>query len=189
MTKPEPVPELQILINESAKLLRQNRPGEAVAMLEPVYKQAPTNPDLVINLGGAYILQRKWDRAVRVLSKAADANPDNAMLWVNLAAAHLGNIKTAGPQQQNRAIRAYERALQIAPEAPNVHYHLGLIYKERGDLPQAMTFFQRALEVRPSDDDARYWLEKLRTLQENAQSAASDQTDTEDSAADNGAPV
>lgn len=187
MTNPKSLPDQQNLINQSAKLLQQNRPGEAVAMLEPLYQQSPTNPDIAINLGGAYILQRKWDRAVRVLQKAAEANPANAMLWVNLAAAYLGNIQTAGPRQQDRAIRAYERALKIAPDAPNVHYHLGLIYKERGDLKRAITFFQRALDVRATDEDARYWLDKLMTLDAAAQQATATDTATRDQAADDGA--
>lgn len=160
-TQPTPNPDLQSAINAGARLLHQNRPGEAVELLEPLYQQAPTQPDLAINLGGAYILQRKWDRAVRVLQKAAEANPSNVMLWINLGAAQLGNIQTAGPRQQERAIRAYERALALDPKAPNVHYHLGLIYKDRGDFAQAVVAFQRALEVLPSDKDARYWLQQI----------------------------
>lgn len=158
---PTPPPDLQSAINAGARLLYQNRPGEAAALLEPLYQQAPTHPDLAINLGGAYILQRKWDRAVRVLQKAAEANPDNVMLWINLGAAQLGNIQTAGPKQQERAIRAYEQALAIDPKAPNVHYHLGLIYKDRGELEQAVAAFQHALDVLPTDKDARYWLDQL----------------------------
>lgn len=148
-------------IQESARLLSQNRPGEAIEKLRDLYAQAPTDPDVAINLGGAYILQRKWDRAVAVLSKAAEVNADNAMLWTNLGAAHLGRLEVAGPQHQERAIEAYERALQADPQAPNVHYHLGLVYKERGELNRASAFFQRALEVFPADKDARYWLDLL----------------------------
>lgn len=161
MTNANALPDLQRTINESAKLLQQNRPEEAAALLEPHHQQTPTHPDLAINLGGAYILQQKWDRAVRVLSKAADANPENVMLWVNLGAAHLGNLQTAGPKQQERAIRAYERALTIDPMTPNVHYHLGLIYKARGEFNRATAFFQRALEVQPADRDAQYWIDQL----------------------------
>ncbi len=167
--KPPSQPDLQSTINAGARLLYQNRPGEAAALLEPLYQHAPTHPDLAINLGGAYILQRKWDRAVRVLKKAAEANPNNVMLWINLGAAQLGNIQTAGPKQQERAIHAYERALAIDPKAPNVHYHLGLIYKDRGELEQAVAAFQRALAVLPTDKDARYWLDQL------AQQAAAEQ--------------
>lgn len=165
MTNANNLPDLQRTINDSARLLQQNQPEEAAALLEPYHQQTPTHPDLAINLGGAYILQQKWDRAVRVLSKAADANPENVMLWVNLGAAHLGNLQTAGPKQQERAIRAYERALTIDPATPNVHYHLGLIYKERGEFNRATAFFLRALEVQPADRDARYWIEQLASRQ------------------------
>lgn len=177
MTNPNPLPDnFQQTINESAQLLQQNRPGEAAARLEPLHQLAPTHPDIAINLGGAFILQRKWSRAVRVLTKAAEANPENAMLWVNLGAAQLGNLQTAGPQQQARAIRAYERALQIDPVAPNVHYHLGLIYQDQGNFDRAIAMFQRALEVRPSDSDARYWIDKLTSLNAAEQNNSSDAT-------------
>lgn len=185
-TQPTPNPDLQSAINAGARLLHQNRPGEAVELLEPLYQQAPTHPDLAINLGGAYILQRKWDRAVRVLQKAVEANPNHVMLWINLGAAQLGNIQTAGPKQQERAIRAYERALAIDPKAPNVHYHLGLIYKDRGEFDQAAAAFQGALEVLPSDKDARYWLQQLAQRQAAAQDESSG--DAPASAADGAQP-
>ena len=148
-------------LNSSARLLRANRPGEAVAILEALHTQHPHDPDVAINLGGALILQRKWDQAVRVLLPAARQNRQNAMLWVNLAAAQLGRLETAGPKQQQQAITAYEQALRADPKAPNVHYHLGLIYKEQGNWSRAAALFQRALEVNPADKDAQQWLDYL----------------------------
>ena len=129
--------------------------------LLPLYEQAPGNPDVAINLGGAYILLRKWNKAERVLSKAAELHPDNAMIWINLGAAHLGDLELSGPQQQRRAIRAYERALSADPQAPNVHYHLGLIYKDQRNWERAAEYFALALEVNPQDRDAQRWLERL----------------------------
>ena len=191
MTKPNSLPDnFQQTINESARLLQQNRPAEAAALLEPLQQLAPTHPDIAINVGGAFILQRKWSRAVRVLVKAAEANPENVMLWVNLGAAQLGNLQTAGPQQQARAIRAYERALQLDPVAPNVHYHLGLIYQDQGNFAQAIAMFQRALEVRPSDQDARYWIDKLASLPATEQDSSSHHTSSHvDSASMDGEPA
>lgn len=152
-------------LHESARLLHQNRPGEAVTRLLPLYKDYPTDPDVAMNLGGAYIMQRKWSRAVAVLQRAANDNPGNAMLWMNLGAAELGNLELSGARQQEKAIAAYERALEADPNTPNVHYHLGLIYKRRGELNRASAFFHRALEVQPADRDARYWLDRLAELE------------------------
>ena len=168
----EPTPEFWQALNESAQLLRQNRPGEAAALLEPLQQQAPGQVDVAINLGGAYILQRKWNKAVRVLQEAVAARPENVMLWTNLAAAHLGNLQTAGPRHQARAIAAYERALALDPAAPNVHYHLGLIYKERNDLANAARYFAEALAVAPHDRDARFWLDRV-TERQSAQAPPS----------------
>lgn len=172
------------ILNNSAHYLRQNRPSEAIQLLEPLYDDRPTHPDVAINLGGAYILQRKWNKAAKVLAKAAVANPENAMLWTNLGAAELGNLQTAGPRQQERAIRAYERALQVDPMAPNVHYHLGLIYKERGELMRASAFFQRALEVNPNDQDATYWIGRLEQLSIEEQRARQEQQQITDGNSD-----
>jgi tetratricopeptide (TPR) repeat protein len=150
--------EFHRALAEGAWLLRQNQPQEAMERLLPLWEMAPTNPDVAINLGGAYILQGKWNKAVRVLSRAAELHPDNVMIWINLGAAHLGRLELSGPQQQERAIRAYERALAIDPQAPNVHYHLGLIHKDRGEIEQATAAFEHALAANPADADARYWI-------------------------------
>ena len=149
------------ILNESASLLRAKRPGEAIAVLEPLQADMPDDPDIAINMGGALILQRKWTKAVEILKKAVDASPENVLLWTNLAAAYLGRLETSGPKHQARAIAAYEKALWIDPSTPNVHYHLGLIYKQQGNLSRSSAMFQRALEINPNDRDARYWMEKL----------------------------
>ena len=83
------------------------------------------------------------------------------MLWTNLAAAELGVLESSGPQQQDRAIETYQQALTLNPVAENVHYHLGLIYKERGELTRATAMFRRALEVDPTDRDAQRWIDRL----------------------------
>lgn len=161
----------QELLAEGARLLGQRRPGEAAARLEQAAELLPDNIDVAVNLGGAYILQRKYDRAVDVLERACALAPENAMLWVNLAAAHLGNLELSGPKQQDRAIAAYRRALEIDPATPNVHYNLGLIYKDRQDWDQARAHFAAALDFDDADTDALYWLTELARLEQKGQAA------------------
>ena len=155
---------LTAALNESARLLRANQPAEAVDLLRPWHARHPTHPELAINLGGAYILQRKWDMAVGVLEAAAQAHLDNSMLWTNLAAAYLGALETASPQRQSQAIAAYEQALIADPQAPHAHYHLGLIYVEQRAWAQAQRYFQEALAVQPQDRDAQRWLNRIAAI-------------------------
>lgn len=170
------------LLGEGARLLAQNRPGEAAARLERAASLLPDDPDVAINLGGAYVLQRRYNKAVAVLERASRATPDNAMVWTNLAAAYLGSLELSGPQQQSKAIEAYERALQVDPAAPNVHYNLGLIYNDRQEHTQARLWFTRALEIDPGDRDARQWLARL-TPAVQAADAPGDDPQTEQPAA------
>ena len=153
------------LLMEGARLLSQRRPGEAAERLEKAATLLPDDVDVAINLAGAHILQRRYNKALPILERASDLAPTNAMVWINLAAAHLGRLELSGTQQQERAIAAYERALELDPSAPHVHYNLGLIYKDRNDWPRAQAQFRRALEVNPADDDARHWLDQLAALE------------------------
>jgi tetratricopeptide (TPR) repeat protein len=153
---------VQQLVSEGARLLAARRPGEAVARLMEAWELDPQNVATAINLGGAYILQGKHDRAIPVLEVATRLEPDNAMAWNNLAAAYLGKLPFATQERQDRAILAYERALAVDPRAPNVHYNLGLIYMERKDVLRASAHFYSALETDPNDRDAQYWLDRIR---------------------------
>ncbi|MFZ2359818.1 MAG: tetratricopeptide repeat protein [Anaerolineae bacterium] len=154
------------LLRQGARLLAQGRPGEAAAKLEQASALLPDDPDVAINLGGAFILQGRYNKAVAVLERASQAAADNAMVWTNLAAAYLGNLDLSGPQQQSKAIAAYERSLEIDPTAPNVHYNLGLIYNDRQDWSRAKAYFALALLTDPNDADARTWLARLADVAE-----------------------
>jgi len=164
------------LLKEGARLLGQRRPGEAAEKLEKAATLLPDNVDVAINLAGAHILQRRYNKALSILERASDLAPTNAMVWINLAAAHLGRLELSGPQQQERAIAEYERALQLDPGAPHVHYNLGLIYNDRKDWPRAQEQFRHALEVNPADADARHWLNQISALEAaNRESVNSEQ--------------
>jgi Flp pilus assembly protein TadD len=149
------------LVGEGARLLAAKRPAEAIVKLAEAWDLDAQNVAVAINLGGAYILQGKHERAIPVLETASLLEPDNAMVWSNLAAAYLGKLPLATPERLQRAIDAYERALALDARAPHVHYNLGLTYLERGEPLRASSCFHGALETDPSDRDARYWLDKI----------------------------
>ncbi|MFZ1241598.1 MAG: tetratricopeptide repeat protein [Anaerolineae bacterium] len=149
------------LLNEGARLLATQRPGEALTPLREALLLAPDNVSVAINLGGAYIMQRKYRQAAPILERAAELEPDNAMVWLNLAAAYLGRLELSTQATQDQAIAAFEKAAQIDPNLHNVHYNLGLIYRDRGEMARACAHFQRAVEIAPHDRDASHWLQLL----------------------------
>jgi len=157
------------LLNQGARLLASQRPGEALAPLREALQLAPDNVSIAINLGGAYIMQRKYRQAVPILERAAQLEPNNAMIWTNLGAAYLGRLELSTQTTQDQAITAFEKAVQIDPDLHNVHYNLGLIYKDRGEITRACAHFYRALEINPQDRDARLWLKRLQAGDETEQ--------------------
>jgi Flp pilus assembly protein TadD len=158
---PDKSGQVRRLVGEGARLLAARRPGEAIVVLLEARVLDLNDVTVAINLGGAYIMQGKFDAAVPVLELAAALEPNNVMVWSNLAAAYLGKLPLASPDRQEKAIRAYERALALDPATPHVHYNLALIYLERQDTHRAIAHFYAALETDPSDRDARTYLEKL----------------------------
>lgn len=149
------------LLNRGAKLLEQGKATEAIAPLQQAHKLDAESVPIMINLGGAYVMAGKHKKATPLLETARNAEPHNAMIWINLGAAYLGNPILATNEQQMQAIQAFEKALELNPAAPNVHYNLGLIFVDRKEPDLAVAAFKRAVQVNPFDRDARNWLQKL----------------------------
>jgi tetratricopeptide (TPR) repeat protein len=149
------------LLNQGAELLERGQASEAIPHLERALQLDPDSVPVQLNLGGAYVVAGRHREAIPMLEAARDAEPDNAMIWINLGAAYLGNPVLATSEQQMKAIRAFERALDLDPAAPSVHYNLGLIFVDRDDFDLAIAAFRKAIQVNPQDRDARTWLRRL----------------------------
>lgn len=151
----------QRLVNRGATLLEQGKAEEAIPHLERAYQLDRESVPILINLGGALVMAGRHKEAIPFLESARDAEPRNAMIWINLGAAYLGKPVLATPEQQMRSITAFQRALELNPAAPNVHYNLGLIFIDRKEYDLAIAAFSQAIRVDPFDRDARSWLKKL----------------------------
>ncbi len=153
------------LLNEGTRLLRSQRPAEALPPLQQAHKLLPDDPDIAITLSGALVMANKWRKAVAFLESAVERHPDNARLWLNLAAAYLGRLELSTRSRQDQAIEAYKRAIALDPVAHSAHYNIGLIYAEQKSWEQAADWFQAALRASPTDHDAAFWLKKARAAQ------------------------
>lgn len=154
-------PDVRELLRQGTAALQQGRPNQAVRLLEQAHRLDPDNLDAALNLGGAYILAKKFKRAVAILEPLSRREPANSMVWTNLGAAYLGNPVLAGDEQQQRAIAAFKKALEIDPATPHVAYNLGLIYLDRQDQPAALHWFRQAVLANPQDRDAQNYIDRL----------------------------
>ncbi len=158
--------DLKKLFKQGTQLLHQGRVQDSLPFLRQAYELDGKHVDAGINLAGAYIMKKQFRQAVAVLESLREVAPHNAMLWTNLGAAYLGNPVLARDRDQQKAIAAFEKALEIDPAAPSVAYNIGLVYRDRKDIEQAIRWFQRAVQANPRDRDARSLLRRLRASSE-----------------------
>lgn len=149
------------LLQRGTQALHRGRIGTATELLEHAHELDPANEDVMLNLGGAYILSKKFKKAVTLLEPLSERDPNNPMVWTNLGAAYLGNPVLAKDENQLQAIAAFSRAIALNPEAPNVAYNIGLIYRDRKEIDEAIYWFQRAVKTNPNDKDAIHYLVQL----------------------------
>ena len=149
------------LFREGTNLLHRGQVNEALTLLEEAYALEPDHGDVGINLSGAYILTKRFKKAIPILERLREQQPENEMVWTNLGAAYLGNPVLAKDEEQVQAIAAFEVAFKINPVAPHVAYNIGLIYRDRKERDNAIYWFKKATQANPADRDARNLLAQM----------------------------
>jgi tetratricopeptide (TPR) repeat protein len=139
---------------EGTRLLQEGKPALALPLLEQARLAFPDSVLAAINLGGALILLGRHHEAVAHLEWASRHEPDNPMIWLNLGAAYLGNPILAAPGQQECALAAFQRAVDIDPATPSACYNMGLIECDRKNWERAESHFRAAVAAHPDDRDA-----------------------------------
>lgn len=151
------------LLLKGTRLLREGKAASAASLLEEAYAMNPESFDAGLNLAGALVMAGRFSKAIPILEKLREQEPDNAMVWTNLGAAYLGNPVLATVEAQDKAIAAFKQALVLDPKAPSVAYNLGLVYRDRQEPQEAIRWFRKAIDTNPADRHARSMLKKLRT--------------------------
>ena len=153
--------EFEAAVLQGTTLLHRGLAIESVPYLEQAYALQPDELDVAINLSGAYIMTKKFKKAAAILEPISRHMPDHSKVWINLGAAYLGNPVLAREEEQEKAIFAFERALEIDPIAPSVAYNIGLIYRDRRETDKAIYWFHQAVRHDPRDKDALSLLRRL----------------------------
>ncbi len=137
---------------------------EAIALLEAAVRIDPSNARAHAQLARAYNTRafkftsqpegrRLREDADVALAKALDLEP-------HLAEAHFARglilwTKAKGfPHEQ--AIRAFQRALALAPDADETHHQLSMVYSHVGLLEEAQAHVRRAIDLNPNNTMARF---------------------------------
>lgn len=109
-------------------------------------KTLELNPNFVpalLNLAGIYITDNNLTEAEKILITASQLE-QNTGIYNNLG------IIYAKRKEFNRAIKKFEKALQLNPNSADAYYNLSLVYREKGKKEKAEFFLEKAQELNPS---------------------------------------
>jgi tetratricopeptide (TPR) repeat protein len=88
--------------------------------------------------------------AIELFRKAAEARPDNAILWNNLGAQYLV------VKNYREAVPVLERSVQLQPTFTKAHMNLGSAYRGLKQYDRALAEYKQALALFPRYADAVY---------------------------------
>ncbi len=91
-----------------------------------------------------------YQQQIATLEGIVAREPDNRNAWVQL-----GN-NFFGSDQPIKAIEAYEKALELGPDDPDVITDQGTMFRSVGWYDRAISNFQRAAELDPNHLQSRY---------------------------------
>ena len=139
---------------------RQGRVDEAIeAYNNALDNLLYLNPqDAHLNLGVAYLSQKKYQKAKIHLQEALRLVPD-------FVGAHNSLGKTyEGLGQYDKAKISYLQAIKFNPEYADAYLNLGKLYYRSGERQKAIKAFDKVIRLEPGSDRAREALRYLRAL-------------------------
>lgn len=104
----------------------------------------PASPDDLESLHRAALTafhEGRFSIAAERFAEAAALAPHHAGLWSNLGNAHLMN------GDEDAAILAYRRAIELDPRRPEIHHSLGAALRRRGDPREAARAYAAAIDL------------------------------------------
>ena len=171
-------------------LRESGRTDEAIEQYHKAIARRPGMPEIYINLGLALGTRRRFDEALAAIDKALELRPDSALAWSNRAKTLRDHGRLKKPSSPRRALaispdlaeaqinlagclmdssdidgamEAAKCALELGPEIPAAHNLAANVFKEVGDITEAIAALDRAIELQK--DDAVFHSNKVYLLE------------------------
>lgn len=146
----------------AARDLLEQLKDQELKMLQ--LKQAAEAPDAsaeVLTEYGKWLYEwRKPEEAVQYWERAADQQPDSAVLQNSLGMAYMES------NQDQQAIAAFQHSAELDGEYAEPHYNLGILLDTEGHYAQALAQFERYLELQPFSQQAEVIRQRVEELKQ-----------------------
>ena len=163
--------------------LSQGKPESAIGSFEKAVGLEPGFAEAHHDMGNAYYLSGNIEKAVCSYRNAIRLKPDLAAVHFNLAhalvdqahwddavASYEQTIRLQPQFEQaysevagilinrflyDKAVEILTPATNLLPDSVDIHFKLGVVFQERGDVDAALAAYQRVIAIEPNHVDAR----------------------------------
>ena len=151
-----PPVDVAALVAEGIRLEEQGDRDGAAARYQAALAADDGATDARLRLGMLRFKQAKWEEAVPIMMRAAQENPKDGELLINLGTALLQL------DRNQEGIVWLQKAVEVVPDSPAAHNNLGVALAKEERWEESAAQFQRTLELKPDHRSAGRSLELVR---------------------------
>ena len=141
---PETGEPRDILFNHARSLLKKGNYRDADPILHSLHARYPDDAELLYDYGMMLSDQGRLDLACSLLQRLVEIEPDHSNGWTALG------VALARTGDKPEALKAFQRALQLAPANPYALRNAGAILGEAAPA-EALPLFEKAAAMLPDD--------------------------------------
>lgn len=146
---------IQALVSMAGILRNEGRFEDVISLCRKALGVEPNSTQALSLLGNAYMDLKEYRKALPELQKAAALQSKMTQYRQNLAACFVFL------KQYVNAEKILDDINQEFPKFPMVHFNLGLVAEEKGDLALAESGYRKEIEFNPNSVPPRFNLGKL----------------------------
>jgi tetratricopeptide (TPR) repeat protein len=135
-------------LTRSSFLLRQGKPREAITDLNEVLRDYPSNWDLYVDRGTAWLNLGESEKALEDFTKAIQLKPNSPKLYSYRAWAYASN------KSFPLAIVDYTKVLELSPDNLDALINRGFAYYVMEKHKEAIQDFSQAIKLSPTNRDS-----------------------------------
>jgi tetratricopeptide (TPR) repeat protein len=128
--------------------LNRMKADSAAYYFEKSLRMSPNSSPTKINLGIAYLQQKRFQEAAKILREAVAMSPDFVQGRVFLGQALLSSDSLSA------ALIEYKKAVELDPKNGAALRGAAFVHMKRGEYPQAVTLLRQATEADPRSADS-----------------------------------
>lgn len=155
---------------ETGNLTKEQERGMTKEQREAYEKKAKENAEAIkknselnaaFNTGKEAMAAKNYDVAVQSFEKATQVDPNQHVIWGQLAEAYIeqGNTKTGADQQAayEKGLEAYNKAIALKPDDAAYHNNYALALVKAKKITEAQAELTKAAELDPSSAGKYYY--------------------------------